>query len=53
LVKEAIQAILEPVPEPQHETPANLFDSIVGHSYVKRVVRFALEADKKEKQNEE
>ncbi len=46
LVREAIQAILEPASEPQHETPADLFDSIVGYSYVKRVVRYALEADK-------
>ena len=46
LVKEAIQAILEPASEPQHETPADLFDSIVGYSYVKTIVRYALEADK-------
>ena len=46
LVKEAIQTILEPVSEPQHETPADLFDSIVGYSDIKTVVRYALEADK-------
>ena len=46
LVKEAIQAILEPASEPQHETPADLFDSIVDHSHIKTVIRYALEADK-------
>jgi len=46
LVREAIQAISEPVPPPQHEMPADLFDSIVGYADVKTLVRYALEADK-------
>jgi len=46
LVKEAIQAILEPASEPQHEMPGDLFDSIVGHSHIKTVIRYALEAAK-------
>ncbi len=45
-MREAIQAISEPVPFVEREMPADLFDSIVGYSDVKTLVRYALEAEK-------
>jgi len=46
MVREAVQAISEPVPQPQHKMPTDLFDSIVGYADVKTLVRYALEAEK-------
>ena len=46
LVREAIQAMLEPTTQPEREMPADLFDSIVGYPDVKTLVRYALEAEK-------
>jgi len=46
LVREAIQAISEPAPSAEREMPADLFDSIVGYSDIKTLVRYALEAEK-------
>jgi Holliday junction DNA helicase RuvB len=46
LVREAIQAMVEPTTQPQHEMPDDLFDSIVGYADVKTLVRYALEAEK-------
>ena len=46
LVREAIQAISEPVPMVEREMPDDLFNSIVGYADVKTLVRYALEAEK-------
>ncbi|GAJ07801.1 unnamed protein product, partial [marine sediment metagenome] len=46
LVREAIQAMSEPVSPPEREIPGDLFDSIVGYPDVKTLVRYALEAEK-------
>ncbi|GAI60646.1 unnamed protein product [marine sediment metagenome] len=46
LVREAIQAMLEPVSQPEREMPGDLFASIVGYPDVKTLVRYALEAEK-------
>jgi len=46
LVREAIQAMSEPISPPQREMPADLFDSIVGYPDVKTLVRYTLEAEK-------
>jgi len=46
LVKEAIQAILEPDSQLEHEVPSDLFDSIVGSGGIKNLVHYALEAEK-------
>jgi Holliday junction DNA helicase RuvB len=46
LVREAIQALCEPAAQPESEVPGDLFDSIVGYTDVKRLIRYALEAER-------
>ncbi|MDD5039106.1 MAG: hypothetical protein PHN78_07295, partial [Dehalococcoidales bacterium] len=46
LVREIIETMSEPATLPKHEMPADLFDSIVGYQDIKKLVRYALEAER-------
>ncbi len=46
LVREIIATMSETVSQPKREMPGDLFDSIVGYPDVKKLVRYALEAER-------